>query len=193
MWTTSFFISITSSLQISKNDFIVVTIFYLLSVKSICTKISPQRRMFFKVFLCINVCYYLEYIALVAPPQTWDTSNRPFSLIIAIAPPGWPSGAATVHAPRTAAPTRICAELLLLSSRTLAFLLNDSRWVVTLTSRCQACTVPETELSSKIQVGNLSIILPLLLQIQRSDVAAFIEIPLMSVGVAPRLNCEMSM
>jgi hypothetical protein len=29
-----------------------------------------------------------------------------------------------------------------LSRRTLAFLLKDSRWLVTLTSRCQACTVP---------------------------------------------------
>ena len=89
------------------------------------------------------LCRYLGgNFGVVLPPQTTVTSNRPFSLMIAIAPPVCPSEATSADAPTTAAPTRIFAELLLLSRRTLAFLLKDSRWLVTLTSRCQACTVP---------------------------------------------------
>lgn len=84
----------------------------------------------------------VQTVVMVPSTSTWCTSNFPFSLMIAIDPPLCPDGAAKAHTPRTAASTRIWAELLLLSSRTVAFLLMDSRWFVTLTSRCQACTVP---------------------------------------------------
>lgn len=63
--------------------------------------------------------------------------------MIAIDPPLCPGGAENVDTPSTAAPTLICAELLLLSSKTLAFLLSEFRWIVTFTSRCQAWTVPK--------------------------------------------------
>ena len=103
-----------------------------------------NRIRFTKHLECTNLlCRYLGgNFGVVLPPQTTVTSNRPFSLMIAIAPPVCPSEATSADAPTTAAPTRIFAELLLLSRRTLAFLLKDSRWLVTLTSRCQACTVP---------------------------------------------------
>ena len=136
---------------------------------------------------------------VVLPPQTTVTSNRPFSLMIAIAPPVCPSEATSADAPTTAAPTRIFAELLLLSRRTLAFLLKDSRWLVTLTSRCQACTVPIRKGKSYLRFSpetniHQSLIAvahqPLLLQIQSREVDAFIEMPLISVGVAPRRSCR---
>ncbi len=74
---------------------------------------------------CVSRLVYM--LVTVPAPQTWDTSNLPFSLMTAIDPPVCPAGAAKVQTPRTGAPTRICAELRLLSSSTVAFLLKDSR------------------------------------------------------------------
>lgn len=118
----------------------MIFIFYLLFVWYIWNSgIKYLQNFHWKIFS------YLEDIAAVELPIMWDTSSLPFWLKIAIAPPICPSGKGKVLTPRTPAPTRIWAELLPLSRRTLAFLLREPRWLVSLTSRCQACTVSDEE------------------------------------------------